>query len=62
MDEASAAAITDDGAGKRPLHGDTASENNVGSSADDPGDGKYPVAVIQTLTELPIRKQDVQAF
>ncbi|XP_041798294.1 zinc finger protein 30 [Chelmon rostratus] len=39
MDEASAAAITDDGAGKRPLHGDTASENNVGSSADDPGDG-----------------------
>ncbi|XP_076593666.1 uncharacterized protein LOC143324808 [Chaetodon auriga] len=39
MDEATAAAITEDGARKRPHHGDTASENNVDPSTEDTSDG-----------------------
>lgn len=39
MDEATTAAITEDGAGKRPHHGDTASENSVGPSVEDTSDG-----------------------
>lgn len=62
MDEAAAAAITEDGAGKRPHRGDTASENTVGSSAEDTDDGKYPAAVIQKLKGIPVHHQGVQAL
>lgn len=40
-----AASREGDRAGDRPHGGDTASENNVGSSSEDTGDGEYPVAV-----------------
>lgn len=44
MDEAAAsAAIAEDGAEKRPHDEDGASENHVGSSAEDTADGEYPV-------------------
>lgn len=59
MDEAAAAATTEDGAEKRPHNGDTASENYVGSSSEDSADSKYLVAVIQTLTELSIHHEYV---
>lgn len=45
MDGAAAAATREDGAEKKPRGGDGASENNVGPSAEDTADGKYPAAV-----------------
>lgn len=46
MDEAAAAAITVDGAEKRPDNGDGASENDVSTSAEATADSKSPEAVI----------------
>ncbi|XP_051261473.1 zinc finger protein 850 isoform X1 [Dicentrarchus labrax] len=39
MDEATAAAMKEDGAGETPHNGDRQSENNDGTSAEDPADG-----------------------
>lgn len=54
MDEAAAFAIKGEGAENRPHDGDKASENNIGSSAEETPDSEYQISVTYTLTELAI--------
>lgn len=52
MDEGASAAMTEDGAEQRAPSEGSASENDLGSSAEHTAESKYPAAGILTLTGL----------